>query len=89
MAKGGTEVNERGSKLAVGIGMWLVVAGMAALAGYGVYAMLWGIFNEPDVPVLIQAAVPVCVAGAVILLGATLIRRLKRRSEDGLEEVEY
>lgn len=89
MARGGTEVNERGSKLAVGIGMWLVVAGMAALVGYGVYEMLWSIFNEPDVPVLIQAAIPVCVAGAVILLGATLIQRIRRRSEDGLEEVEY
>ncbi len=82
-------MNERGSKLAVGIGMWLVVAGMAALVGYGVYEMLWSIFNEPDVPVLIQAAIPVCVAGAVILLGATLIQRIRRRSEDGLEEVEY
>ncbi len=82
-------MNERGSKLAVGIGMWLVVAGMAALVGYGVYEMLWSIFNEPDVPVLIQAAIPVCVAGAVTLLGATLIQRIKRRSEDCLEEVEY
>ena len=82
-------MNERGSKLAVGIGMWLVVAGLAALVGYGVYETLLGIFDEPDVPVLIQVAIPVCVAGAVILLGATLIQRMKRRNEDGLEEVEY
>ena len=82
-------MNERGSKLAIGIGMWLVVAGMAALVGYGVYEMLWSIFNEPDVPVLVQAAIPVCVAGAVVLLGATLIQRVRRRGEDGLEEVEY
>jgi hypothetical protein len=82
-------VNERGGKLAVGIGMWLVVAGMAALVGYGVYEMLWGIFNEPDVPVLIQAAIPVCVAGAVVLLGAAFMRMMKRRKHEGLEEVEY
>ena len=82
-------MNERGTKLAVGIGMWLVVAGMAALVGYGVYETLRGIFDEPDVPVLIQVAIPTCVAGAVILVGATLIQRMKRRKQDGLEEVEY
>ena len=82
-------MNERGSRLAIGIGMWLVVAGMAALVGYGVYEVLLGIFSEPDVPVVVQVAVPVCVAGAVIVLGAALIQRMKRRNEDGLEEVEY
>ena len=69
--------------------MWLVVAGTAALVGYGAYAMLLGLFSEPDVPVVLQVAIPVCFAGAVILLGATLIQRMKRRNEDGLEEVEY
>jgi hypothetical protein len=69
--------------------MWLVVAGLAVLVGYGVYETLRAIFTESDVPVLIQVAVPVCVAGAVILLGATLIQRMKRRKQDGLEEVEY
>ena len=82
-------MEDRGTRTAIGVGMWLALAGMAALVGYGVYAMLWSIFSEPDVPVVIQAAIPVCVAGAVILLGATLIQRLKRRNEDGLEEVEY
>ena len=82
-------MGDRGTRTAIGFGLWLLVAGVAALVGYGVYEMLWSIFNEPDVPVLIQVAIPVCVAGAVILLGATLIQRMKRRSEDGLEEVEY
>lgn len=82
-------MNERGGKLAIGIGMWLVVAGIAALAGYGVYEVFRGIFSEPDVPVVIQVAVPVCAAGAVILLGATFMRMMKSRAEDGLEGVEY
>ena len=82
-------MEDRGTKTVIGIGMWLVVAGLAVLVGYGVYETLRAIFTESDVPVLIQVAVPVCVAGAVILLGATLIQRMKRRKQDGLEEVEY
>ena len=82
-------MNEGGTKLAIRVGMWLVVAGLAALVGYGVYETLRGIFDEPDVPVLIQVAIPVCVAGAVILIGATFIQRMKHRKQDGLEEVEY
>ena len=45
--------------------------------------------TNPTFPVLIQVAIPTCVAGAVILVGATLIQRMKRRKQDGLEEVEY
>ena len=82
-------MEDRGTKTAIGIGMWLVLAALAALVGYGVYETLRAIFSEPDVPVLVQVAIPVCVAGAVILLGATLIQRAKRRKQDGLEEVEY
>ena len=82
-------MEDRGTKTVIGIGMWLVVAGLAVLVGYGVYETLRAIFTESDVPVLIQVAVPVCVAGAVILLGATIIQRMKRRKQDGLEEVEY
>ncbi len=80
-------MEDRGAKTAIGIGMWLVLAGLGALVGYGVYETLRAIFSEPDVPVLVQVAIPVCVAGAVILLGATLVQ--KHRKQDGLEEVEY
>ena len=82
-------MEDRGTKKAIGIGMWLVLAGLAALVGYGVYEAFRGIFNEPDVPVLLQVVIPVCVAGAVILLGATVMHRMKRRKHEGLEEVEY
>ena len=82
-------MEDRGTKTAIGIGMWLVIAGLAALVGYGVYEMLWSIFNEPDVPVVLQVAIPVCVAGAVMVLGATFIRMMKRRKHEGFEEVEY
>ena len=82
-------MEDRGAKKAIGIGMWLVLAGLATLVGYGVYETLRAIFTESDVPVLIQVAVPVCVAGAVILLGATIMHRMKRRKHEGLEEVEY
>ena len=78
-------MSESGSKLAIGIGAWLVVAGLAALTGYWIYLIL----SEPEVPVLVKVAVPVCVAGSVIVLGATLIQRMKRRKHEGLEEVEY
>lgn len=82
-------MEDRGTKTAVEVGAWLIVAGVAALVGYGVYETLRGIFTEPDVPILIQVAIPVCVAGAVIVLGATFIQMMKRRKSDGLEEVEY
>lgn len=82
-------MEDRGTRTAIGIGTWLVLIGLAALVGYGVYETLWGIYTEPDVPVLIQVAIPVCVSGAVILLGATFIQMMKRRKSDGLEEVEY
>ena len=82
-------VEDRGTKTVVGIGAWLVVVGAAALVGYGVYETLRGIFSEPDVPVLIQVAIPACVAGVVILLGATFIQMMKRRKSEGFEEVEY
>ena len=82
-------MEDRGTKTAIGIGSWLLLAGLGALIGYGVYEMLRGIFTEPDVPVLIQVAIPVCVAGAIILIGATFIRMMKRRKSEGLEEVEY
>ncbi len=82
-------MEDRGTKTVVGIGAWLVVVGAAALVGYGVYETFRGIFTEPDVPVLIQVAIPVCVAGVVILLGATFIQMMKRRKSEGFEEVEY
>ena len=82
-------MEDRGTKTAIGIGAWLLLAGLGALIGYGVYEMLRGIFTEPDVPVLIQVAIPACVAGAIILTGATFIRMMKRRKSEGLEEVEY
>lgn len=82
-------MEDRGTKTAIGIGAWLLLAGLGALIGYGVYEMLRGIFTEPDVPVLIQVAIPACVAGAIILIGATFIRMMKRRKSEGLEEVEY
>lgn len=82
-------MEDRGTKTAIGIGMWLVVAGLAALTGYGTYEALRGIFTELDVPVVLQVAIPVCVAGAVMVLGATFVRMVKRRKSEGLEEVEY
>ena len=82
-------MEDRGTRAAIGFGMWLALGGLGALVGYGVYAMFLTIFTEPDVPVVIQVAIPVCVAGAVILLGATFIRMMKRRKHEGLEEVEY
>ena len=82
-------MEDRGTRTAIGIGTWLLLIGLAALVGFGVYETLRGIFTEPDVPVVIQVAVPACVAGAVILLGATFIQMMKRRKSDGLEEVEY
>ena len=82
-------MEDRGTKTAIGIGVWLFLAGLAVLVGYGAYETLRAIFTESDVPVLIQVAVPLCVAGAVILLGATVIQRIKRNKHEGLEEVEY
>ena len=82
-------MEDRGTRAATRIGTWLFLTGLAALVGYGVYEALRGVFTEPDVPVLIQVAIPLLVAGAVMLLGATLIQKMKRRNEDGLEEVEY
>ena len=82
-------MEDRGTRTAIGAGTWLVLVGLAALVGYGVYEALRGIFTEPDVSIVIQVAVPACVAGAVILLGATFIQMMKRRKSDGLEEVEY
>ncbi len=77
------------SKLAIRIGVWLMIAALAVLAAYTGYVTIAGIFTEPDTPIAIQVAIPALVAGSLILLAAAFVQKMKRRKQEDVEEVEY
>ena len=79
-------MNGSGSKLAIRIGVWLMIAALAALAGYAVYLAVRDLFTEPDVPLAIRVAVPVVIAGALMLFGAVFVQKIQRRKQENVEE---
>lgn len=81
--------NSSGVRVAVWVGGTLVVAGVLVLTCYGIYYFSRDFFGSSEVPLGIKVALPVIVAGIVVLLGAVLTERLRLRKREGLEEVEY
>ena len=81
--------NSKELKIAVWTGGTLTVVVALVVVAYGIYYASQEFFGSPDVPIAIQVAVPVAVVGAVILLGVVLVERLRRRKQEGFQEVEY
>ena len=70
-------------------GLVLIVAGIGALMGYGLYVTLTAIVGTEDVPLLIRVALPAAAVGMILVVAAVLVDRLRRRKAETFEEVDY
>ncbi len=76
-------------KLIEKAGVVLIVAGVAALVGYGMYGALTAIVGDEEVPLLIRVALPAAAVGLVLVVAALVVDRLRRRKAETFEEVDY
>ena len=66
-------------------GLALVVVGLGALAGYGLYAVM----GADDVPLIVRVALSTAAAGLMLVVVAVLVDRLRSRKAEAFEEVAY
>ncbi len=66
-------------------GLALVVVGLGALAGYGLYAVM----GAEDVPLIVRVALSTAAAGLMLVVVAVLVDRLRSRKAEAFEEVAY
>ena len=76
-------------KLVEKAGLVLIVAGLGALVGYGLYQTFTALAGAEDVPLLIRIALPAAAVGLVFVVVAVLVDRLRRRKAETFEEVDY
>ena len=69
-------------------GIALFLIGLGILIVYGVYSILWAIYRESDVPLILKVVTPVIVGGVTLLLIAVIRDRLRDRGREKFEEVE-
>ena len=67
----------------------VVAAGVAVLAAYWFVSVLDVLFDVDDVPILIKIAVPVIVAGTVVLVLVAVLQWIRDWKDEDLEGVEY
>ena len=76
-------------KLIEKAGVVLIVAGLGALVGYGLYEAFAALAGAEDVPLLIRIALPAAAVGLVFVVVAVLVDRLRRRKDETFEEADY
>ena len=76
-------------KFAIRIGGILVVAGLLALIGYGLFEFAKALFGSGSVPVVVQAAVAAIVVGFLLLIAAVVIEQVRGGGREEMEEVEF
>ena len=69
-------------------GIALFLTGLGILIVYGVYSILWAIYSESDVPLILKVVTPVIVGGVTLLLIGVIRDRLRDRGREKFEEVE-
>ena len=69
-------------------GIALFLIGLGILIVYGVYSILWAIYSEGDVPLILKVVTPVIVGGVTLLLIGVIRDRLRDRGREKFEEVE-
>ena len=69
-------------------GIALFLIGLGILIVYGVYSILWAMYSESDVPLILKVVTPVIVGGVTLLLIGVIRDRLRDRGREKFEEVE-
>ena len=69
-------------------GIALFLIGLGILIVYGGYSILWAIYSESDVPLILKEVTPVIVGGVTLLLIGVIRDRLRDRGREKFEEVE-
>ena len=70
-------------------GIALVLVGIGVLIVYWAYFVLMAIYSENNVPLILKIAIPVTIAGMILLLGSVIRDRLRDRKKEKFKEVEF
>ena len=73
----------------VKVGLASLVIGLGVLIVYGASSMLWAVYSESDVPLVLKVVTPVIVVGLILLLIGVIRDRLRDRGREKFEEVEF
>ena len=76
-------------KLLIWTGAALALVGGGVLLGYSVYNFGEEFFGTDGVPIAVLFALPVALAGLVLLAATVVIQRLRDRAEEDFKEMDY
>ena len=70
------------------VGALLVVGGVAVITGYWIYYAFRHLFALACIPMAIKVAIPVVVAGIIVLLIAVIRDRYQAAKKESFKEIE-